>query len=356
MTDRGFTLVEALVATLLTLGVMGAALSFVAPDSYIAQSRPEAMDVQQRARVVADLISRDLFMAGAGPSAGPQTGPLVRYLPPVLPRRVGRTGADPHTTARPDRITLVYLPVYAAQTTLHSALPAGAGSIDVDLRPSCPIGRAACGLEEGMSTVVFDDGGNFDFFKVTDVATPLAGVRHLASSASQAYREGVSIAQAELHTYYFDPAARQLRHYDGDGSDVPVADHVVSVQFEYWGDPAPPRFPKPAAGSANCLYDAAGAPVSGLAWLPTDGASLAPLPLPMLQDGPWCGGGSTVFDADLLRIGRVRITLRIEASLTGLRGLGVDFANPGTSRHPLRTVPDYSVTFDVSPRNLSLGR
>ena len=74
MTDRGFTLVEALVATLLTLGVLGAALSFVAPDWYIAQSRPEAIDMQQRARVGADLISRDLFMAGAGPSAGPQTG------------------------------------------------------------------------------------------------------------------------------------------------------------------------------------------------------------------------------------------------------------------------------------------
>src|SRR4030095_8436547 len=59
MSERGLTLSGALVATLLTLGVMGAALSFVAPDSYIAQSRPEAIDMQQRARVGADLLSRD---------------------------------------------------------------------------------------------------------------------------------------------------------------------------------------------------------------------------------------------------------------------------------------------------------
>ena len=99
-----------------------------------------------------------------------------------------------------------------------------------------------------------------------------------------------------------------------------------------------------------------GAAVSGLPWLPTDGVSLAPLPLPTLGDGPWCGGGGTVFDADLLRIRRVRVTLRIEASLAGLRGVGIDFANPGSQPHPLRSVADYSLTFDVSPRDLSLGR
>src|SRR5579872_2229985 len=34
----------------------------------------------------------------------------------------------------------------------------------------------------------------------------------------------------------------QLLFYDGTaaGADVPVVDHLVSLQFEYWGDPRPP--------------------------------------------------------------------------------------------------------------------
>jgi hypothetical protein len=31
----------------------------------------------------------------------------------------------------------------------------------------------------------------------------------------------------------------------------------------------------------------------------------------MFQDGPWCGSGDNEFDADLLRIRKVRVTLRM---------------------------------------------
>lgn len=356
MTDRGFTLVEALIALALTLSVTGAVLSIVAPDSQIAQAQPEAMDMQQRARVASDLLTRDLVMAGAGPSVGPRTGSLVRFLAPVLPRKLGRAGADPYNTARPDAITLAYVPARAVQTTIGAALPAGASVLDVDVLPNCPLGHAVCGLEDGMSALVFDDAGNFDFFAVTGIRAPLADVRHLGTSPSPAYRDDASIMEAELHSYYFDAAARQLRHYDGDRSDVPVADNVVGVAFEYFGDPEPPRAPRPPMGSANCLYDAAGTLVSGLGSLPPAGASLAPLPLAMFTDGPWCGTGSTQFDADVLRIRKVRVILRIQAALAALRGAGADYVVSGFSRSPLRSAPDYTITFDVSPRNLNLGR
>jgi hypothetical protein len=356
VSDRGFTLVEAVVAVALTVGVVGALVGLVAPDSHIAEVQPEAIDVQQRARVGADLLTRDLFMAGAGPAAGPQIGSLAWYVAPVLPRRVGLSGADPYTTARPDAITLAYIPPRGVETTLGGPLGSGAAALDVDPRPGCPIGRAVCGFEDGMNALVFDDAGNFDFFAVTGIRPPFVDVRHLGASPSLSYRDDAAIVQVDLHSYYFDRAARQLRHYDGDRSDVPVIDNVVGVAFEYFGDPAPPARPKPAIGTANCLYDAAGAPVSSLTWLSTGGASLAPLPLTMFGDGPWCGAGSTTFDADVLRIRKIRVTLRVQAAHGGLRGRGPDFATPGWSRTPVRSVPDYSLTFDVSPRNLNLGR
>jgi hypothetical protein len=160
----------------------------------------------------------------------------------------------------------------------------------------------------------------------------------------------------ELHTYYFDPAGRQLRHYDGAQTDVPVVDNVVAVAFEYFGDPQPPTAPKPPPGVANCLYDAGGDPIPGLAVLAADDNTLARLPLESFTDGPWCGEGGTMFDADLLRVRRVRVALRLQAPSIGLRGGGADYAVSGVSRRALASVPDYSIVFDVSPRNLNVGR
>ena len=39
----------------------------------------------------------------------------------------------------------------------------------------------------------------------------------------------------------------------------------------------------------------------------------------MFTDGPWCGGGTTRFDADLLRIRLVRVTLRVQATAATMR-------------------------------------
>jgi hypothetical protein len=353
--DRGFSLIESLVAVALTLTVMSVVFALVTPNAHVSSAQPEAMDMQQRARVASDLISRDLFMAGAGASAGPQAGPLVAYFAPIIPRRIGLTGADPFTVARRDALSIAYVPVTASQTTLGTAMSPGATTLDVDALPNCPIGRAVCGLQEGQSALVFDDLGHFDFFAIRAVRTGAADVQHLDSAPNWSYDEDDFVAQGDLHTYYFDAVNRQLRHYDGYLSDVVVADNVVDVAFEYFGDPRPPTAPKPPPGVANCLYDAAGAPVSGLETLATAGP-LAPLPPAMLGDGPWCGAGGMRFDADLLRVRKVRVTLRIQASQAGLRASGPDYRVPGISRVARRSLPDYTVAFDVSPRNLNLGR
>jgi hypothetical protein len=110
----------------------------------------------------------------------------------------------------------------------------------------------------------------------------------------------------------------QLMRTD-DGSDFPMVDHVVRLQFEY--------FP-----GGELPFDPAG-----------------------LQDGPWLPSDTDAmkFDADLLRIRRVRVTLRVEASLASMRGLaGGLFARGGTSTAADRLLPDQELTFDVAIRNL----
>jgi hypothetical protein len=91
--------------------------------------------------------------------------------------------------------------------------------------------------------------------------------------------------------------------YDGTESDLPLADHVTRLEFAYFAADATPLTPE------------------------------------QFSDGPWFPGDEdrNRFDLDVLRIRRVRVTLRVHAS-------------PGALR---RLLPDREITFDVSPRNLN---
>jgi hypothetical protein len=200
--------------------------------------------------------------------------------------------------------------------------------------------------------VLYDRTAHFDVFSVKNVS---GGVAQIVNHGASTYpfATGSRVVQVESRTYYFDVASSQLRLYDGNKSDVPVADNVVSVSFDYFGDPAPPVSPKPPSGVANCLYDAAGQ-LLPLPALGPAGASVVPLPLAMLDDGPWCGSGATVFDADLLRVRGIRVTMRVQAPLAAFRANGSLFLKPGFSRTSGRYVPDLSTTFTVWPPNLTI--
>lgn len=128
------------------------------------------------------------------------------------------------------------------------------------------------------------------------------------------------------HTYYLksDLATNtfQLMQYDGLQTDLPVVDHVVKLEFQYFGD---------------------------------DDTPLDPI---ILQDGPWIRDDrDATFDADLLRIRRVRVLIRVQAALASMRGSsGLLFARGGTSTSAQRYVPDAELQFDVAPRNMNLNR
>jgi hypothetical protein len=207
-----------------------------------------------------------------------------------------------------------------------------------------------------MDVIIFDTSGNFDMFTITNVQDSAAHLQHRGQDLSKAYDVGASVTQIVSNTYYLNRQTNQLMRYNGNDNDVPLVDNVVDLKFEYFGDPNPPVAPKPPAGEANCLYDAAGN-LNGLATLTPDDGSLAPLPAAILTDGPMCGGGTNQFDADLLRVRKVRVTMRVQVANPALRGLDTAlFKNPGTSRGGERYVPDYNISFEVSPRNLNLVR
>jgi hypothetical protein len=207
-----------------------------------------------------------------------------------------------------------------------------------------------------MEVIIFDTTGNFDLFTITEVQDEAGHLQHRGQAMSVAYNIGASVTQIVSNTFYLNRATRKLMRYNLADEDTPLVDDVVDLKFEYFGDPNPPTAPKPPAGVANCLYDAAGN-YRNLPVLAADDGSLASLPGDILTDGPMCGGGTNQFDADLLRIRKVRVTMRIQVATASLRGTDTQlFMVPGTARGGQRYVPDYRLSFEVTPRNLNLTR
>jgi prepilin-type N-terminal cleavage/methylation domain-containing protein len=136
----------------------------------------------------------------------------------------------------------------------------------------------------------------------------------------------VTIAQQRVgagdtvRTYYVRRGAAsgtsQLMRAEGGGGDAPVVDGLISLSFEYLGDP-------PAAGAD----DAARCSLGG------GGPALVPVAAAEFVDGPWCttSAGAEPFDADLNRVRSVVVQLRLAHQ-------------------------DREVRFGVAPRNLNHWR
>jgi type II secretory pathway pseudopilin PulG len=391
----GFSLIETIVAMALTLLISAIILALVDQARASFALQPDAADLQQRVRVAADALYRDTVMAGAGVSQGVNTGPLVDYFAPVLPYRHGTNRDDPPGTFKTDTVTVMYVPQTVAQTTLAGAGPADVtADIGVARGPGCPELDDVCGFRAGMTMLMHDGRGAYETFTVIGVQPSGLHIERAAGALTHtSYLPATTtLAQLTNVVYYLktDPIAgtSQLVTREGvTGSDVPAVDHVVGLRFDYFGDPQPPviddaspddsvgprtTYGPPPPGlleqistggypaGENCTFGvdpATGQQVSRLPVL--DGSSTASglvlLTQEMLTDGPWCPDATSPnrWDADLLRIRTIGITLRIEAADAALRGpAGPLFINGGTARRSTRWLPDQTVRFQVTPRNL----
>ena len=104
--DAGFSLVEALMAAGVMMVVTGSVFGLLYPARGSFVSEPEVADLQQRLRVGADALSKDLLAVGAGAYLGSHTGPLTYFFAPVLPFRRGVRNSDPAGTFATDRIKI----------------------------------------------------------------------------------------------------------------------------------------------------------------------------------------------------------------------------------------------------------
>jgi hypothetical protein len=339
-----------LLALAVTLIGLAAAVRHATSLHEQVRRQAEAADLQQRLRAAADAMIRDMTTAGAGLVHGPDAGSLVRLAPAVFPSRRAGAGRDPSVFAAGDRITLLTLAHERLQTPVTRDVAGGGDVIEIGVWPSTPGCRRAppCGFRPGMRTMLLGAGLTPDRYPLFDVFTTAAtGATTLAAGnlLENQYRAGESwAAEVREVVYFHDRAGRRLVRVEDDGPAMPVADNIVSVAFSYYGESDPPLRPRSAPGEVSCLVDESGAP--RLPSLP-GGAGPAPLDLESLGDGvpSTCGAGASAYDPDLLRIRRIRASLRGRADVQA-------FGRTGVGQVPAEA----TITFEVAPRNLEPGK
>jgi hypothetical protein len=392
--ERGFTVVEMLVSMAIMVGITGVIFSLVNPSHGAYRTQPEVSDMQQRLRVSTQSLSNDLLMAGAGsPAGGLLTGSLMNYFAAVQPYRMGQIGSDADLGIfyREDAISMFFVPVGSPQTSLETAMPQTSSELKVNPEPSCattglPLG---CKFKDGMRVIIFDETGAYDDMTLTQVQDAALHLQHNkqypGNDLSKKYQPGAQIAQITQHTYYLNAATRQLMLYDGDQRDEPLVDNVVDLKFEYFAEARPPVLmtsatgtkwttygPRPPAlgvsngttwpAGTNCAFTidpVTGFQVGRLPELAAGSQALVKLTPAQLTDGPWCPDAAfpTRFDADLLRLRKVGVVLRVQTTSDSLRGpVGTLFKYGGTSKSGRMMVPDQEIRFEVTPRNFNLGR
>jgi prepilin-type N-terminal cleavage/methylation domain-containing protein len=379
----GFTLVELLVAAMITVVALSLAIGLIGPTSVAFHALPEATDNQQRLRIAAAALAGDIAAAGAGPALG-WGATAVPSWPALLPCRwTGEPLASmPGGCARDDAITLVTVPA-AAPVGVTTETEGAGGPLRIAPLSACDPARSACRLDAGGRAMLIDGAGAWEVFLVTSVSADGRDISHAEALPGRASGPGALVSAVDVRAYRLklDPVSdvMQLRRGTGGASDSPVTDQVTGLSFAYIAEAAPPQvtdagspddrsttygpLPPPVGSDnandawpagENCVFRLEGThQVSRLEAFPPDDHGLAILPLAALNDGPWCPDDASAnrWDADLLRIRAVRVALRVQPSSPAVRGVTAD---PGRLAWPLdvrRWVPDLEVRFDVALRN-----
>lgn len=386
MRARGFTVIELLISTAIVLAMMGVALVVVSQARDALDRDGMGVETAQRLRAGLDVLRHDLQAAGAGPDVDPRGQELAASLPAIEPLQAAAGDEKRFLSLR-----VISAPAPAAQGRLAEAFTGGALLV-LAPPPDCPA-ATACGFREGMAVALYDGSGTFDLVDVRGV-DPASPALTIEPALSRGYAAGTRVTEVDVSTFALEvdaDGAGRLTRRTAAGAAQPIVDAVVAFSAEVFGDALPPmpgRHPEspptygpvpPAAAvdderepfgpGENCTMargsaaTSASPAVNGVLTLvprmPVLGATgtLTQVSLSQLRDGPWCAGPANgVYDADLFRIRRVDLRLRVESAAARLRGpAGLLFTRTGHGRAP-SWVRDLELRVSLTPPNLEPSR
>ena len=375
MSARGFTLVELLVASLLTLLVVAAAVAMAASARQAFAVEPAALDTVRRVREGIDALAAALAGAGGGHAAGDGVSSFASGVPIVRPL-TALTGAAGSRFAALGTLRAIE----GGLGRLAAAQPGPAGSLTLDrVASACALTTAVCGFGVGDVAAVFDGRGHYDVFQVVEVSDALGRITP-GAPLGYAYGAGAWVLAVRADRFGVLPQAdgsQALTRITWSGAREPMVDGVVDLEFRVWGRALAPEIRDAATGpgvaqyglpppgplepdpdnvfttGAHCMVARAGpAPLSRLASYEPEADGLVRFEPGDFSDGPWCpyDGSPGAYDADLHRISRVDIRLRVEVQSAEFRGpAGRLFTRGGTAaRNAPKWVLDRTLVASVA--------
>ncbi|MDH4065855.1 MAG: prepilin-type N-terminal cleavage/methylation domain-containing protein [Acidobacteriota bacterium] len=374
MTARGFTLVELLLASVITLMLLGAGLTMAASARWSFAVEPAALDTVRRAREGVSALVDAIGGAGGGIAVGDGVWALGTSVPIVRPL----TALD---EAPGSRFTALWVlrAVPGGVGRLAIAQTGPGGSLTLDRTAACPLTTAVCGFGVDDVAAIFDDRGHLDVFEIVSVSDGQARITPRAPLAF-AYGAGAWVLGARVDRIGLVPqsdGSQTLTRITWAGAREPLIEGVVNLDIVAWGRADAPALRDAEDGPGLASYGLeppapdevddegvftigehcmagreGGEPRSRLSVRPVESDGLARLGPSDLEDGPWCpnGGAVTAFDADLFRLRRLDVVMRVEVLSAEFRGpAGRLFTRGGTAALDApRWIRDRTLSFSVA--------
>lgn len=281
MSDRGFALADALVATALMAVVGMAAADLLVALPSLAAGWDDAADARQRMRVVEGRVAH--VAAGAAPILV-EAGGRVARVPSLWPRRLGLWRSDTPEVVSTDAVTIISRVDGHRLLTTGGGLGAAGGVVDVVPGDGCGT-SPMCGLARGDLVLVVSRESACGLYRVLE-ADPSLVLDAIMPGAAGAFEPGAVVVPVNVTVLAFAPDAGEFRVYDGYRSDNVLIDAVASFDVVLERGPLPFFDPRERDGP---FVDGQGV------WKGTG----------TLGDGPFLGAGSMAFDVDQLLLHRV---------------------------------------------------
>jgi prepilin-type N-terminal cleavage/methylation domain-containing protein len=208
--NRGFTMVELLIALLLAGLITSASIALYITQNKQFMVQDEVSNMQANIRAASSEMAEKIRMAGYNVPAG--------LLPIVA-----------HNT-NPDTIDLIYDSSELNDVQLESPMPQPSAELRCD-------GHDLTGLHNGDWAYIYDPSTRTgEYFLATDVQLAPAQIQHNSMPLSRAYPIGSKILKLDLFKFYID--LTDVNHptlmiKQGFGAAQPYADNITNLNFSY---------------------------------------------------------------------------------------------------------------------------
>jgi type II secretory pathway pseudopilin PulG len=211
--ESGFSLLEMLVASLISILVVGGVLIMLDGIQQVYRDQQQIMDAQQSARLALEQMQRDLQVAGVGLAW------MLSPLPPIVPRADG--GFEIHHNQ--GGVTAV----------LVQDMAGAGGFLAVD---------DVSGFAVNMVVAVYDSTGSMDMVTVTGINDASNYLYHDGASRAYTVAAGTSVARVLTISYWIDTvdALSSLMRQEDANPAQPVAHFVQTLDVTYYDDHRPP--------------------------------------------------------------------------------------------------------------------